>query len=218
MTDSTFDEETQSTATQASQTPQPPQFDMPEFREEENHSREEFTTVFDIIDQLDQMVEEARGSLFAPGSVRVNREELTDKLGQLKTMLPVQLERASALMREAERRLVNAQTQANAIVASAQSKAATMVAEANEQVEFLVGQENITAQAHNRARSIVEQAQARADKLTSGADQYCTDVMENLHEQLAKLNHGVEAGLDVLHERQRQASERMQSQTQEDDE
>ena len=59
--------------------------------------------------------------------VKVDRDEFTDQLSELKKMLPVQLERASALMREAERRLESAQTQSNAIVASAQSRAANMI-------------------------------------------------------------------------------------------
>ena len=42
-------------------------------------------------------------------------------------------------MREAERRLENAQTQANAIVASAQSRAADTIREAEEQAQFLPG-------------------------------------------------------------------------------
>ena len=82
-------------------------------------SRDEFTTVYDIIDKLESALDEAKPILFFPGSVRVDRDEFTEQLDQLKKMMPVQLERASALMRESERRLESAQTQANAIVASA---------------------------------------------------------------------------------------------------
>ena len=110
-------------------------------------------------------------------------------------MLPVQLERASALMREAERRLESAQTQSNAIVASAQSRAANMIKDANEQAQFLAGQENVTELARQKARAILDQAQTKADHLTQGADQYCTTVMEGLSQQLGKLSQDVQAGL-----------------------
>ena len=127
-------------------------------------SRDEFTTVYDIIDSIEEELDEAKPILFAPSSVRVDRESFTGKLDKLKKMLPVQLERASALMRESERRLESAQTQANAIIASAQSRAADTVREANEQAQFLAGQENVTELARQKARGILDQAQAKADK------------------------------------------------------
>ena len=172
----------------------------------DNLSRDEFTTVYDIIDKLESALDEAKPILFFPGSVRVDRDEFTEQLDQLKKMMPVQLERASALMRESEQRLESAQTQANAIVASAQSRAADTIREANEQAQFLAGQENVTELARQKARAILDQAQAKADHLTQGADKYCTTVMETLQQQLGKLGNDVQAGLNVLYDRQREAS------------
>ena len=189
--------------------------EMPDLRETTDDdpatvkSHEEFTTVYDIIDQLEAALGEAKSSIFAPGMVKVDRDEFTDQLSELKKMLPVQLERASALMREAERRLESAQTQSNAIVASAQSRAASMIRDANEQAQFLAGQENVTELARQKARAILDQAQTKADHLTQGADQYCTTVMEGLSQQLGKLSQDVQAGLNVLEERQRAAREQM---------
>lgn len=169
-----------------------------------DRSRDEFTTVYDIIDSIEEELDEAKPILFAPSSVRVDRESFTGKLDKLKKMLPVQLERASALMRESERRLESAQTQANAIIASAQSRAADTVREANEQAQFLAGQENVTELARQKARGILDQAQAKADKLTQNADKYCITMMESLQQQVDKIGTGVQAGLNVLYDRQRE--------------
>lgn len=171
----------------------------------DDRSRDEFTTVYDIIDSIEEELDEAKPILFAPSSVRVDRESFTGKLDKLKKMLPVQLERASALMRESERRLESAQTQANAIVASAQSRAADTVREANEQAQFLAGQENVTEIARQKARAILDQAQSKADKLTQNADKYCITMMESLQQQVDKIGNGVQAGLNVLYDRQREA-------------
>ncbi|RSX55360.1 cell division protein [Bifidobacterium samirii] len=172
-------------------------------------SRDEFTTVYDIIDELESLLGEAKSGLFTPGVVKVDRDEFTDRLERLKAMLPVQLERASALMREAERRLETAQTQANAIVTAAQSRAADTIKDADEQARFLAGQENVTALARQKARAILDQAQSKADRLTQGADRYCVTVMEGLQQQLGKLDRDVQAGLNVLYERQRTAAEQL---------
>lgn len=168
-------------------------------------SRAEFTTVYDIIDAMETTLSEAKNVLFAAGMVKIDRDEFVDQLARLKDMLPVQLERASALMREAERRLRTAQAQANSIVSSAQSQSAEIIEEAQERAQFLAGQENVTALAKQKARDILDTAQAKSDKLTQGADQYCANVMEGLKTQLDKLEQDVQAGRRVLEERRRSA-------------
>ena len=169
-------------------------------------SRAEFTTVYDIIDAMETTLSEAKNVLFSPGMVKIDRDDFVDQLARLKDMLPVQLERASALMREAERRLRTAQSQANSIVSSAQSQAAEIIDEAQERAQFLAGQENVTALAKQKARNILSDVQAKSDKLTQGADQYCATVMEGLKQQLDKLEQDVQAGQRVLEDRRRAAA------------
>lgn len=192
-------------------------FSLPDLRErdeeisdEVSSRRDEFTTVYDIIDRMENALEEAKAGLFSSSQVKVDREEFTGHLAELKKMLPVQLERASALMREAERRLQSAQTQANSIIASAQSRAADTVKEANAQAQFLAGQENVTELARQKARTILDAAQAKADHLTHGADDYSLKIMQELRKQLDKITNDVDAGLNVLHERQQSAAEQLE--------
>lgn len=169
-------------------------------------SRAEFTTVYDIIDAMETTLSEAKNVLFSAGMVKIDRDDFVDQLARLKDMLPVQLERASALMREAERRLRTAQSQANSIVSSAQSQSVEIIDEAQERAQFLAGQENVTALARRKARDILATAQAKSDKLTQGADQYCATVMEGLKQQLDKLEQDVQAGQRVLEDRRRAAA------------
>lgn len=168
-------------------------------------SRAEFTTVYDIIDSMESTLMESKGALFSPGMVKIDRDEFADQLSRLKDMLPVQLERASALMREAERRLRTAQTQASSIVSSAQSQSAEIIDEARERARFLAGQENVTALARQKASDILAKAQEKSNKLTQGANQYCATVMEGLKQQLDKLEQDVQAGQRVLDDRCRAA-------------
>ena len=183
--------------------------DLQEDRSESGNPRSEFTTVYDIIDRIQAMLDEAKAPIFSPGLVKVDRDELSDDLNELKKMLPVQLERASALMREAERRLNTAQTQANATISDAQSRAADIVKEAGEQARFLAGQENVVAIARQNAQTIIDTAQAQADRLVQGADGYAAQVMGELDTQLGKMSQDVRAGLEVLHQREQEAARSM---------
>ena len=183
--------------------------DLQEDRSESGNPRSEFTTVYDIIDRIQAMLDEAKAPIFSPGLVKVDRDELADDLNELKKMLPVQLERASALMREAERRLNTAQTQANATISDAQSRAADIVKEAGEQARFLAGQENVVAIARQNAQTIIDTAQAQADRLVQGANGYAAQVMGELDTQLDKMGQDVRAGLEVLHQREQEAARSM---------
>ena len=204
--------------------PQPPQDssarrpafnmdDLPDLRDNapdpDALRKAEFTTVYDIIDSLEEMITSAKGSMFSPSSVKIDRDDFLDKLEDLKTKLPVQLERASALMREAEGRLANANSQANVIISTAQARAANIIRDANERAEYLASQEKVTEIARQKAKTMIDKAQAASDRLTSGADQYCIKIMNELHSQLGKMTRDVEGGLNVLEEREAKAREEL---------
>lgn len=204
--------------------PQPPQDssarrpafnmdDLPDLRDNapdpDALRKAEFTTVYDIIDSLEEMITSAKGSMFSPSSVKIDRDDFLDKLEDLKTKLPVQLERASALMREAESRLANANSQANVIISTAQVRAANIIRDANERADYLASQEKVTEIARQKAKTMIDKAQAASDRLTSGADQYCIKIMNELHSQLGKMTRDVEGGLNVLEEREAKAREEL---------
>ncbi|MGO5044849.1 cell division protein [Bifidobacterium animalis] len=204
--------------------PQPPQEssarrpafnmdDLPDLRDNapdpDALRKAEFTTVYDIIDSLEEMITSAKGSMFSPSSVKIDRDDFLDKLEDLKTKLPVQLERASALMREAEGRLANANSQANVIISTAQARAANIIRDANERADYLASQEKVTEIARQKAKTMIDKAQAASDRLTSGADQYCIKIMNELHSQLGKMTRDVEGGLNVLEEREAKAREEL---------
>ena len=204
--------------------PQPPQDssarrpafnmdDLPDLRDNapdpDALRKAEFTTVYDIIDSLEEMITSAKGSMFSPSSVKIDRDDFLDKLEDLKTKLPVQLERASALMREAEGRLANANSQANVIISTAQARAANIIRDANERADYLASQEKVTEIARQKAKTLIDKAQAASDRLTSGADQYCIKIMNELHSQLGKMTRDVEGGLNVLEEREAKAREEL---------
>ena len=204
--------------------PQPPQDssarrpafnmdDLPDLRDNapdpDALRKAEFITVYDIIDSLEEMITSAKGSMFSPSSVKIDRDDFLDKLEDLKTKLPVQLERASALMREAEGRLANANSQANVIISTAQARAANIIRDANERADYLASQEKVTEIARQKAKTMIDKAQAASDRLTSGADQYCIKIMNELHSQLGKMTRDVEGGLNVLEEREAKAREEL---------
>lgn len=173
----------------------------PEESEEYRSMRNQFSTAFDLIDSLIDEVNAAPGGLFNHDQARINRTNLVDELTNLKKLLPVQLSHASNLMRQANYRLDDAQTEANSIVSDARAKAAKIISAAEDRAEFLAGQENVVAIANDKASAIMNAAQKKADKLTIGADEYCENVMGELSQQLQHISASVNEGVRVIGER-----------------
>ena len=173
----------------------------PEESEEYRSMRNQFSTAFDLIDSLIDEVNAAPGGLFNHDQARINRTNLVDELTNLKKLLPVQLSHASNLMRQANYRLDDAQTEANSIVSDAREKKKKIISAAEERAEFLAGQENVVAIANDKASAIMNAAQKKADKLTIGADEYCENVMGELSQQLQHISASVNEGVRVIGER-----------------
>ena len=169
--------------------------------EEYRSMRNQFSTAFDLIDSLIDEVNAAPGGLFNHDQARINRTNLVDELTNLKKLLPVQLSHASNLMRQANYRLDDAQTEANSIVSDARAKAAKIISAAEDRAEFLAGQENVVAIANDKASAIMNAAQKKADKLTIGADEYCENVMGELSQQLQHISASVNEGVRAIGER-----------------
>ena len=169
----------------------------------------EFTTAFDLIDDMQRMLDDSKPVVFSPNLVKVDRGEFSDYLDELKKVLPVQLERASALMRESEHRLQQANDKSDSILRNARAQADQIIQKANEQADFLAGHQNVIAIATEKAQSIVKTAQAQADKITAGANEYSATMLTGLGEELSKLQRDVNGGLTVLQSRQQEATARL---------
>lgn len=178
--------------------------------EEENErltgKHPEFNNAFDIIDQMEGELEDARQVLFHSSQVRVDQQEMLDHLNELRDVLPVQLERASALMREAEQRRQEASAHSDKIIRSAHDEKDRILEEAHHRADVLAGQENVVALARRKAQSILRDANARARKLTQGADTYVENVLSALNDKLADFAKQTRGGMTVLRQREQEAS------------
>lgn len=181
--------------------------------DEEEMAHNQFSTAFDLIDDMIAEITEAPGTLFNHDTARVSRSHLLEELDSLKRYLPVQLSQASSLMRTANLRLDEAQLKADSVISKANAKAAEIIHTAEDRAEFLAGQQNVVAIATDRARRIVTDAQTKASKLTIGADQYCNDVMGELSRQLQHVTASVNEGVRVINERKAQAQNALDSLT-----
>lgn len=183
-----------------------------------------FQNAFDLVMELLNVISTAKAPLTKPNQVRLEKEPLISALKELESILPIQLRRASELMRESEHRLEDARKKADAITAQARQSADQIVNEANgsakgiredarnearkivaaaqQEAQHLVDNEVIVERAKEKAQTMVSTAQQKVTKLVSGANEYSLATLNSLLKQLSKIGNDVQAGVDVLQRRQ----------------
>ncbi|GGM40501.1 hypothetical protein GCM10012275_09320 [Longimycelium tulufanense] len=113
--------------------------------------------VFEALDELVTIVEEARGVPMTSGCV-VPRGDVLELLDDVRDNIPSELDDAQDVLDHRDEIVGNAQKEAEKLVVQARSDAERIVGEAREEAEHLV------AEARAHAQRLVEDAQAEAER------------------------------------------------------
>jgi hypothetical protein len=135
-----------------------------------------------VLDAIEQAVVAARAMPMS-SSVLVNRAEILELVDQVRDALPAQLQRADAVLADADAARAAAHAEAEALLARARARAAE-----------LVEQEAVVAEAQARAAQIVAEAEETADGLRRDADDYCDRRLADFEIDLGKVLSQVQAG------------------------
>lgn len=135
-----------------------------------------------VLDAIEQAVLAARAMPMS-SSVLVNRAEILELVEQVRDALPAQLQRADAVLADADAARAAAHAEAEAVLARARARAAE-----------LVEQEAVVAEARARAAQIVAEAQENAEALRRDADDYCDRRLADFEIDLGKVLSQVQAG------------------------
>lgn len=114
-----------------------------------------------ILDALAGAISQARAMPMS-SSVLVSKAELLSLIDQARQVLPTQLTQADEVLADADTVLVDAQGEAEQIIAAARARAAE-----------LVDQQEIVHQAHARADQIVADAEEMGARRLREVDDYC---------------------------------------------
>ncbi|NIA25861.1 MAG: hypothetical protein GWP04_09885 [Gammaproteobacteria bacterium] len=127
--------------------------------------------VGELVELLDQMEASVRDAKAIPlsGSVRVEREELLEMIGQLRAALPEELRAARWMVREREAFIARTNERAKAILDKSTAKAAEMVSESR-----------VLAEAVEEANALVRRAEGEARRIRLEAEDLADNRLEHL--------------------------------------
>ena len=141
----------------------------------------------DRIDELAALVEGARSVPMSRNCI-VDRTEVIEALEQLRSELPAELRRASALLEERDK-----------IIDAGQREAERIISEGEAEHARLVSINEIVVSAEHEASRIIGEARAEAQRLRDEVDDYVDTALANFEQLLTRSLASIERGRDKMH-------------------
>lgn len=128
--------------------------------------------ILELIEVLEDKIEQSFTIPFW-GKGIVDKDELLDKLQEMRLKFPEEMKQAKWVKEERQRILADAQKEAEAIIKSGEEKIVAMINE-----------HEITKQAYEQANQIIAKAQNNSHEIRLGANQYADDILRRVEEEM----------------------------------
>lgn len=146
----------------------------------ERTQTQEKRPVLSLIEQMEEMVSQAKGVPFSANCM-VNREELLLLIGMLQNNLPNEVKQAKWLL-----------DRQNQVIEQAQSTANSIVAQAETRVAMMINEHEITELAQKTGQEIVDDACREADAILKNANDYIHSQLEQVEVNLQHVLHNIQ--------------------------
>ena len=142
--------------------------------------------VLELIDKLDELVRNAKHVPLSR-EVRVDREELSDLLDEMRATIPEEIKEARWIVKERAEML-----------AAAEREAERILGEARERQSQLVLEHHLTGQAELASGEIIDGARAEEREIRLGAEDYADEILGTFETNLSKFIAAIQRGRERL--------------------
>lgn len=132
--------------------------------------------VIDLINSLEDVILEGQVPLVKTKSI-VNIDEVLDMLDEIKKMLPQELQAANHLRAEKNRLIIEAQQEAQ-----------NLIADVAKEADKLVMESDISQRAYIRSKEIIAESKLEANELKRGTYSYLVEKMDELTEKMSQIS------------------------------
>jgi cell division septum initiation protein DivIVA len=142
----------------------------------------------DRIDQIIALIEGARSAPMSRSNCVLDRGEMINLLDELRSELPSELRRATALLEERDK-----------IIDAGRREADRIIAEAENEHTRLVSVNEIVVSAEHEAARAMSEARAETQRLRDEVDDYVDTALANFEQFLTRSLASIERGRDKMH-------------------
>jgi vacuolar-type H+-ATPase subunit H len=142
----------------------------------------------DRIDQIIALMEGARSAPMSRSNCVIDRGEMINLLDELRSELPSELRRATALLEERDK-----------IIDAGRREAERIIAEAEAEHTRLVSINEIVVSAEHEASRTLGEARSETQRLRDEVDDYVDTALANFEQFLTRSLASIERGRDKMH-------------------
>ena len=128
----------------------------------------------DLVNELQEMVNDAKGMPFASDKVVLSRDTILDILDEIEDAVPTEVRQAKNIVNDR-----------NQILSQAKKEAEEIIKQAEERRKAMIDQHEITKQAHAQAVEILTDAKAKAAGVKKAANQYVEKKKKKVEDSLS---------------------------------
>ncbi len=133
------------------------------------------TSVEDLLDQLYEMIDEARNVPLKGDMCMLERDKALDILDDVRSQFPVEFAEARKIL-----------ATRNDYLAAAKREAELIRKQAEEQARQMVGENELMSQAKQKSTQMMRQAEEQSRELRRAANAYCDDLLRRTEEAVAE--------------------------------
>ncbi len=130
-------------------------------------------SVYEILEEMDEMLENAKSYLLAPHKVVVDGDRLRELLDDIRRNLPAEVKEAQNITYERTH-----------LIQEAQQRAEQLVREAEDRAKAIVSEHAIIAEAQRSAREILNKTKQKCDQTKQATEAYVLQSLTVTEERL----------------------------------
>ncbi len=130
--------------------------------------------VDDLIEQLQNIINEAKSMPFSGGKVLVSSDEVYDILDQIQDVMPAEVRQAKNIV--ADRK---------SILAEANRESENIIRSAEERKKAMLNQNELVREAQVKSKEILDDAKKKSTEIKKAANVYVDNIMKRTEESIA---------------------------------
>lgn len=150
-----------------------------------------------LIEKLEEVISSSTG-VPATGRILIERERLTELVGQIRVAIPADIQEAQDLLEMRDNVLNQALSEAREIRKAAEEEARARVTQTEISREAQKKSEEIIEEAQQKAQRILDEIDSQADARRTGADQYAHATLHKLERELTEVMNTIRNGIEVM--------------------
>ncbi|MDK1027752.1 MAG: hypothetical protein QGM50_06660 [Anaerolineae bacterium] len=144
--------------------------------------------ILQLIDRLEELFNEGKALWFSKNII-VDEDRMLDIIDQMRIAIPEEVKKAQQLLSQRDRVMAQSQEEANRTIELAREKA-----------DDMVDKDGVTREAERRADQILSQVDADAEATRREADDYVSDTLNRLQDELERTINQVRNGIRTVDE------------------